>query len=72
MCPDLFLEEAPGGWILLRDHLQKDRKRLLSLCLLDGRLLEVRLHSTSNINLGMEVLTTKKEIELFVFFCILE
>ena len=41
------------------------------LYVLVGRLREVRLFSTFNITLGIEMLTTKKKIKLFVFFCIL-
>ena len=68
MCPDLFSEEAPCGLIIAKDHLQYGRKRPLSLCILGGRLREVRLYSTSNITLGIEMLTTKKKVKLFVFF----
>ena len=40
------------------------RKRPLSLCILGGRLREVRLFSTFNITLGKEMFTTKKKIKL--------
>ena len=66
MCLDLFSEQTPCDSILVNDHLPY--KRPLSLCVLGGRLREVRLYLTLPFSLASRAfvdhrLVTSRQIQ---------